>query len=158
MKSWSQVTNFVCGCVWMFKYSAQNTSSSSLSLLPQRQKDQKRREYLEKDGRESNTNVCRQIPRAPSARRWGWHWEGKHKDQTLTLAKRNSGTEWGWGTYRNLCNIYREESKRRSKGFIYSSLQLNYLFSHLGTVFSALDIKINETDLYPLKLPSKYLI
>lgn len=32
MKSWSQVTNFVCGCVWMFKYSAQNTSSS-LSLL-----------------------------------------------------------------------------------------------------------------------------
>ena len=33
----------------MFKYSAQNTSSSSLSLLPQRQKDQKRREYLEKD-------------------------------------------------------------------------------------------------------------
>ena len=72
MKSWSQVTNFVCGCVWMFKYSAQNTSSSSLSLLPQRQKDQKRREYLEKDGRESNTNVCRQIPRAPSARRWDW--------------------------------------------------------------------------------------
>ena len=93
-----------------------------------------------------------------NTRRWGWHWEGKHKDQTLTLAKRNSGTEWGWGTYRNLCNIYREESKRRSKGFIYSSLQLNYLFSHLGTVFSALDIKINETDLYPLKLPSKYLI
>ncbi|XP_044781675.1 tetratricopeptide repeat protein 31 isoform X3 [Bubalus bubalis] len=35
----------------------------------ERQKDQKRREHLEKDGRESNTNVCRQIPRAPSARR-----------------------------------------------------------------------------------------
>ena len=27
---------------------------------------------MEKDGRESNTNVCRQIPRAPSARRWDW--------------------------------------------------------------------------------------
>lgn len=37
-------------------------------LWKKRQKDQKRREYLEKDGRESNTNVCRQIPRAPSAR------------------------------------------------------------------------------------------
>lgn len=41
-------------------------------LWKKRQKDQKRREYLEKDGRESNTNVCRQIPRAPSARRWDW--------------------------------------------------------------------------------------
>lgn len=40
----------------MFKYSAQNTSSS-LSLL--HRKDQKQRECLEKDGRESNTNACR---------------------------------------------------------------------------------------------------
>lgn len=36
------------------------------------QKDQKQRECLEKDGRESNTNACRQIPRAPSSRRWDW--------------------------------------------------------------------------------------
>lgn len=38
------------------------------------------------------------------------------------------------------------------------TLQLTYSFSHLGTVFCILDIKVNETDLYPLKLPSKYLI
>lgn len=41
-------------------------------LGKKRRKDQKQRECLEKDGRESNTNACRQIPRAPSSRRWDW--------------------------------------------------------------------------------------
>ena len=51
-------------------------------------------------------------------------------------------------------------TERKVRGHLRASftLQLNYLFSHLGTVFNALDIKIKETDLYPLKLPSKYLI
>ena len=60
----------------------------------------------------------------PSSRRWGWHWQGKTQGSDIDLGQKELGEGGWWGTYRNLCTIYREESKRRSMGFIYSSLQL----------------------------------
>lgn len=81
---------------------------------------------------------------------------GKRKDQTLTLAKRNSGKE-GDGAHIETSVLYTERKVRGDPRASFTLL-FNYLFSHLGTVFSALHIKINETDLYPVKLPSKHLI
>lgn len=45
---------------------------------------------------------------------------------------------------------------KSKRALISFSIQLNYLFSCSGTLLSALDIKINETDLSLLKLPFKY--
>lgn len=70
----------------MFKYSAQNTSSSSLSLLLQRQKDQKRREHLEKDGRESQHECLQADPKSTKCQEVGLEKQAAQADPSSSYS------------------------------------------------------------------------